>query len=111
MSLPIAPPAPSGRWKAVALRTIEVMLAFWLAIAASTKLYGSEAMVQTFDTIGVGQWFRVITGVIELSAAALLLMRGTTAFGAILAAAVMIGAASAISSFWIKTHCTPSSRH
>lgn len=102
MSLPVAASAPAGRWKATALRTLEVTLALWLASAGLAQLYGAGQTMQIFDMIGAGQWFRIFTGLVELAAAALLVTRGMAAFGAILAAAAMIGATSA--NFLILDH-------
>jgi putative oxidoreductase len=45
-------------------------------------------MVETFERVGLGQWFRYLTGALELVGAALLLWPGTTAFGALLLTAV-----------------------
>ncbi|MDH7794078.1 MULTISPECIES: DoxX family protein [unclassified Beijerinckia] len=95
MSLPVAAPAPAGRWKTISLRFLELALALWLVSDGLAKLYGAGQSVQIFDIIGAGQWFRVVTGLLELTAAGLLVTRGMAAFGAILAAAIMIGATSA----------------
>lgn len=95
MSLPVASPSPTGRWKTITLRLIELALAFWLTADGIAKLYGAGQTIEIFNAIGAGQWFRVLTGLIQMAAAALLVTRGMTAFGAILAAAIMIGATSA----------------
>ena len=55
--------------------------------AGIPKLMGAAPMVQLFDTIGIGQWFRYVTG-----GSALLLLIPPAAFGAILLACTMIGA-------------------
>jgi hypothetical protein len=39
-------------------------------------------MVGLFDAIGVGQWFRYVTGVVELTGAALILILKTRVIGA-----------------------------
>ena len=49
-------------------------------------------MVDMFDKIGVGQWFRYVTGGIEVGSAFLLLLPGRAVFGAILLACTMVGA-------------------
>ncbi len=57
-----------------------------------SKLAGAPAMVATFDTIGVGQWFRYVTGGIEVVGAVLLLVPALARWGALLLACTMIGA-------------------
>ena len=49
-------------------------------------------MVALFDAVGIGQWFRYVTGSLELLGALLLLVPGKTAFGAVSLACVMAGA-------------------
>lgn len=49
-------------------------------------------MVQFFDAIGWGQWFRYLTGTIEVAGAAGLLVPRFAPLAAILLAVVMIGA-------------------
>ncbi|MBN9084362.1 MAG: hypothetical protein BGP04_12890 [Rhizobiales bacterium 62-17] len=95
MSLPVASPSPVGRWKTITLRFVELGLAFWLTTDGIAKLYGTGQTIEIFNAIGAGQWFRILTGLIQMAAAALLVTRGMAAFGAILAAAIMVGATSA----------------
>jgi putative oxidoreductase len=60
--------------------------------ASSAKLLGKPEMVALFETIGVGQWFRYVTGILELSGAVLLLIPKTRSAAAVLLATVMVGA-------------------
>jgi putative oxidoreductase len=60
--------------------------------AGIPKLAGAAPMVQMFDTIGAGQWFRYVTGGIEVGSAVLLLLPATAAYGALLLACTMLGA-------------------
>jgi hypothetical protein len=64
-------------------------------MAGGSKLVGVPAMVSLFDAIGLGQWFRYVTGVIEVSAAVALLIPSAAFFGAILLVPTMVGAAIA----------------
>lgn len=50
-------------------------------------------MVQTFAGVGVGQWFRYLTGIIEIGSAVLRGVPGRQAIGAGLLVCTMIGAA------------------
>jgi uncharacterized membrane protein YphA (DoxX/SURF4 family) len=61
-------------------------------MAGGSKLAGAQPMVEMFDAIGVGQWFRYVTGTIEVVSALLLLMPSTAAIGAALLVCVMVGA-------------------
>jgi hypothetical protein len=60
--------------------------------AAGSKLAGQAAMVQTFEVIGLGQWFRYLTGIIEVVSAALLLVPSLAFYGAVALAVTMVGA-------------------
>jgi putative oxidoreductase len=64
-------------------------------LAGGSKLAGAPAMVTLFAAIGWGQWFRYVTGAVEISAAVALLIPSTAAFGAILLVPTMVGAAIA----------------
>jgi putative oxidoreductase len=77
--------------------TLGIKAALTLAFLAAggAKLAGVEMMVQTFDAIGLGQWFRYVTGAIEISGAILLWVPGLIGFGAGLLTATMTGAALA----------------
>jgi uncharacterized membrane protein YphA (DoxX/SURF4 family) len=61
-------------------------------LAGSSKLFGAAAMVGLFDAIGIGQWFRYVTGLIEVSSAVALLVPSVAVFGALALVATMIGA-------------------
>ena len=74
------------------LPAVKVLLTLAFLAAGGAKLAGAEMMVQTFEAVGVGQWFRYVTGVIEIAGAALLWVRGRQVFGAVLLLCTMIGA-------------------
>jgi uncharacterized membrane protein YphA (DoxX/SURF4 family) len=71
---------------------LQLLLAAAFLAAGLSKLWGVPAMVELFDGIGVGQWFRYVTGLVEIGGAALLLIPGLAAAGAALLAATMAGA-------------------
>ena len=56
------------------------------------KLSGDPRMVGLFDAIGVGQWFRYMTGSLEVLGAILLLIPRLSGLGALLLVGVMLGA-------------------
>lgn len=81
---------PLGR--TVVVWTIQILAAAMFLFAGASKLAGNPAMVQTFDAIGIGQWFRYLTGFIEVTAALLLLTPRLALFGALLLIPTMLGA-------------------
>lgn len=70
----------------------KALLTLAFLAAGGAKLAGAEMMLATYDAIGIGHWFRYLTGVIEVVGAALLWVRGREAWGAGLLAATMVGA-------------------
>jgi uncharacterized membrane protein YphA (DoxX/SURF4 family) len=71
---------------------LQIALAAMFLFSGSLKLTGAPMMVQLFDAIGAGQWFRYLTGTIEVGGAVLLLVPSFALFGALPLAATMIGA-------------------
>ena len=61
-------------------------------LAGGSKLLGASAMVALFNTIGIGQWFRYVTGLIEVGAAIALLVPSFAVFGALALVPTMVGA-------------------
>ncbi len=70
----------------------KALLTLAFLAAGSAKLMGQEMMVATFETIGIGSWFRYVTAVIEISGAILLWVPGRQFIGAGLLLCTMIGA-------------------
>jgi len=60
--------------------------------SGGSKVLGAESAVHMFEAIGVGQWYRYLTGAIELIAATLLVTPSLPGFAAILLLCVMGGA-------------------
>jgi putative oxidoreductase len=82
----------NGNLSKYALIGIKALVTLAFVAAGLAKLAGADMMVATYDAIGVGQWFRYVTGVIEVGAAILLWVPGKQIFGAGLLAATMVGA-------------------
>ncbi len=72
------------------LWTLRVLLALFFAAAGTAKLAGAAQMVQIFDHIGIGQWFRYVTGIVEVTGAILLLVPSTGFFGGLLLCVTMV---------------------
>jgi putative oxidoreductase len=81
-----------GRASLIALWLTQVALAVMFLMAGGSKLAGVPAMVSMFDAIGVGQWFRYVTGVIEVTSGIALLVPSAAIFGAMLLIPTMLGA-------------------
>lgn len=71
-----------------------LLLALVFASAGIAKLIGAPQMVQVFDAIGVGQWFRYLTGGVEILGAVLLVVPTTGFAGSLLLFTTMAGAVS-----------------
>ena len=65
-----------------------VATAFFAAGAA--KLAGAAYMVQLFEQIGLGQWFRYVTGVVEVTGALALITPGLASLGGLWLGGTMI---------------------
>ncbi|MER8387999.1 DoxX family protein [Mesorhizobium sp. M1329] len=65
---------------------------FALVLFGTLKLIGMPMMVDVFDHVGLGQWFRYATGMIEVGGAILLLSPRFVGPAALVLAATMIGA-------------------
>lgn len=78
--------------KSILFWSLQILGAFIFIMAGYKKLIGNPMMVESFDKIGLGQWFRYFTGAIEVGSAILLLIPGYAAFGTVLLIPTMIGA-------------------
>ena len=74
------------------LLAIKALLTLAFLGAGFAKLSGQEMMIATYDAIGVGQWFRYLTGAIEVGGAALLWVRGYQGWAAAVLGGTMVGA-------------------
>lgn len=80
------------RWTSISLWAVRGLLALAFAAAGTAKLYGVPMLVEEFEHIGLGQWFRYLTGTLEILGAVLIIIPSTVAFGAALLCCIMIGA-------------------
>src|SRR5258705_11691907 len=78
------PAIPRGRVALVALWLTRIALAAMFMFAGGLKLTGAPEMVGLFDAIGIGQWFRYVTGSIEVVSAVALPVPDWAAFVALL---------------------------
>ena len=87
--------ANSGKGRTIGLWLLRVLLGTAFFASGGAKLVGVPAMVEMFEKVGVGQWFRIVTGALEVSGAILLLIPRLTFYGAALLLLVMVGAVTA----------------
>jgi uncharacterized membrane protein YphA (DoxX/SURF4 family) len=71
---------------------LSILLAIAFTLAGGIKLISAPGMVQEFAQIGLGQWFRYFTGVLEVSGAIGLLIPKVRFWAALQIAIVMVGA-------------------
>ena len=91
-STPTATRQTADRVGVIVLWITQVAVAGMFLFAGGLKLTGAPEMVATFDTIGLGQWFRSVTGAIEVVSAVALLVPSLAPFGALLLVPTMVGA-------------------
>src|SRR5246127_6006392 len=73
----VRPTRRIGAW------TLQGIIAAAFLAAGFAKLAGVPFMVDLFAQIGLGQWFRVVTGVVEVTGAVALLIPGLASIGAL----------------------------
>ena len=78
--------------KQISVWVLRVLVAAAFIAAALMKLIGVPRMVQEFGVIGLGQWFRIFTGCVELIGAGLLLWPAKSLWGAIVLLCICAGA-------------------
>lgn len=76
-------PATAVRW------TLQIVVGLTFLAAAGAKLAGAPPMVATFAQIGIGQWFRYVTALVEVTGAMLLLWPGRSGYGALILTVTM----------------------
>jgi len=85
-------PVRRGRATIVALWIVQIALAGVFFMAGGSKLLGAAPMVSLFSAVGIGQWFRYVTGLIEVGSAVALVVPRSAVFGALALVPTMIGA-------------------
>ena len=92
ITVPPTSAIPRGRVALAVLWLTQIAIAAMFLFAGGLKLTGAPEMVGVFDAIGIGQWFRYVTGSIEVLSAVALLVPASAVFGALLLIPTMIGA-------------------
>ena len=74
----------------ILLEATEVTLAAVFLLVGGAKLVGQRDMIELFSAIGVGEWFRYVTGIVEVTAALLLVTPVLSGASAMALGVVMI---------------------
>src|SRR5712672_4532717 len=82
----------TGKFVNVMLWVLQIAAAGMFLMVGFLKLSGNPQLVGLFEAIGLGQWFRYLTGTLEVVGAFLLLIPRTSGLGALMLAGVMVGA-------------------
>jgi putative oxidoreductase len=82
----VRPTRRIGAW------TLQGIIAAAFLAAGVAKLAGVPFMVDLFAQIGLGQWFRTLTGAVEVIGAFALLVPGLASVGALWLGGTMVGA-------------------
>lgn len=69
---------------------LQGLLALIFIMAGTGKTFGSKMHIEGFKKWGYPQWFRVVTGIIELGAAILLIVGFWNATSALIGAAILV---------------------
>src|SRR5512146_3266418 len=85
-----SPNASAHGHHVLALDAAELALAGICLLVGGAKLIGRPDMVALFRDIGVGQWFRYVTGAVEVAGAALLVIPMLSGASALLLGGLMI---------------------
>src|SRR6266404_5903852 len=80
----------TGKLVNVVLWALQIAAAGMFLMVGFLKLSGNAQLVGLFEAIGIGQWFRYLTGTLEVLGAFLLLIPRTSGLGALMLAGIMI---------------------
>jgi len=86
------PLAASGKGRLLTLWILSALVTLTFVGAGAAKLAGAAVMVDLFAKVGLGQWFRYFTGLLEVAAGIGLLISRYAFYAAALLAMVMVGA-------------------
>jgi putative oxidoreductase len=78
-----------SRGMKIAVWILQILVAAAFIGAGGAKLASAPMMVQIFDHIGIGQWFRYVTGLVEVLSGVMVLMPRTAPIGAALLTVTM----------------------
>jgi putative oxidoreductase len=74
----------TSKGRTIAVWILRIVIGLMFIAVAVAKLAGVAQTVQLFEAIGWGQWFRFLTGLVDLVGAILIFVPRWTCYGAIL---------------------------
>ncbi|MEO5928353.1 MAG: DoxX family protein [Candidatus Kapaibacterium sp.] len=83
---------PQSRVVNILLWIAQILLAAMFIFSGFHKVSGDPIMIGVFEKVGMGQWFRYLTGGLELLAGIGLLIPRFAGISAVVLAVVMVGA-------------------
>jgi len=86
----------ASRRGSTGITLLRVLLGIAFSTIGAAKLTGTLNTVQTFAAIGWGQWFRYVTGMVDITGALLVFVPRWTSYGALLLACT-VGFAAVLS--------------
>ena len=93
----VTTPAEESRTRALAVSALRSLPAIAIGVLFIFIGYGKFSSrgvwVTIFEQIGLGQWFRIFTGVVQVTGGVLMIARRTRTAGAVLLGCTMLGAA------------------
>jgi putative oxidoreductase len=103
----VDPDTPNTRSVAalIAMCLPRIIVALLFLYVGLDKFAGTRVWVRIFDTIGIGQWLRYLTGFLQIGGAILVLVPRTFRVGIALLACTMLGACIA----WLTVLHAPQS--
>jgi|SRR5581483_429160 len=90
------PAGTAPKRRTMVTRVLRVILALAFLLIGATKLTGTANTVEYFEAIGWGQWFRYLTGFLDVAGVALLFVPRYSFYGAIMLIS-SVGAGAALS--------------
>ena len=81
-----------NKFRIYGLLGIKLLLGLAFFAAGAAKLGSVENMVNVYYQIGFGQWFRYLTGILEVTGAVAILVPRTSLYGSAMLMCVMVGA-------------------
>jgi uncharacterized membrane protein YphA (DoxX/SURF4 family) len=93
--------------KTILLWVLRILMGAMFIAAGAAKLAGQQMMVDEFAVVGLGQWFRYFTGILEFAGGIAVLLPRFSPLGALVLLLVDIGALVAqitiLHADWIHT--------